>query len=140
MCVVAYDDLYDLRNDKRTAEAITLEYRQALIDLRINANRLCDRNIGGTYEADCRRSIVEADRVVTMHRRLVRFDTGTGPVYTGPEVQMADKTQHDVDGPRAPRTGGDIPKPPDPSKIEQGSKNPDVRNPGDRADKPTPHR
>jgi hypothetical protein len=33
----------------------------ALRDLRINANRLCDRNLGGTYEDDCRRSIARAD-------------------------------------------------------------------------------
>ena len=35
--------------------------RAALEELRINANRLCDRDLGGTYEDDCRRSIAEAD-------------------------------------------------------------------------------
>lgn len=30
-------------------------------DLRQNANRLCDRNTGGTYEEDCRRSIQQMD-------------------------------------------------------------------------------
>ena len=35
--------------------------REALKELRINANRLCDRNLGGTYEEDCRRSIAKAD-------------------------------------------------------------------------------
>lgn len=35
--------------------------REALEELRINANRLCDRNLGGTYEDDCRRSIANAD-------------------------------------------------------------------------------
>jgi hypothetical protein len=41
-----------------TREALLLE---ALKELRINANRLCDRNLGGTYEEDCRRSIDKAD-------------------------------------------------------------------------------
>lgn len=36
----------------------------ALRDLRQNANRLCDRNLGGTYEEDCRRSIAQADVVL----------------------------------------------------------------------------
>lgn len=35
--------------------------RAALKELRISANRLCDRNLGGTYEEDCRRSIARAD-------------------------------------------------------------------------------
>lgn len=48
--------------------------------------------------------------------------------------------QHDVDKTRVPSSGGERPNPPDPSKIEQGSKNPDVRDKGDRADKPTPSR
>jgi hypothetical protein len=34
---------------------------EALEQLRIDANRLCDRNLGGTYEADCRRAIAKAD-------------------------------------------------------------------------------
>lgn len=29
--------------------------------LRIDANRLCDRNLGGTYEDDCRRAIAAID-------------------------------------------------------------------------------
>jgi hypothetical protein len=53
---------------------------------------------------------------------------------------MPDKSQHDVDMDKNPRTGGESPDPPNPSKIEQGSKNPDVRDKGDRADKPTPQR
>lgn len=32
----------------------------ALQALLIDANRLCDRNLGGTYEEDCRRSIEQA--------------------------------------------------------------------------------
>ena len=46
--------------------------------------------------------------------------------------------QHDVGKDRVPQSGGERPDPPDPSKIEQGSKNPDVRDAGDRSDKPTP--
>jgi hypothetical protein len=34
--------------------------REALERLRIDANRLCDRQLGGTYEDDCRRSIAVA--------------------------------------------------------------------------------
>lgn len=37
----------------------------ALKQLRLDANRLCDRNLGGTYEEDCRRSITAADIVIT---------------------------------------------------------------------------
>jgi hypothetical protein len=37
----------------------------ALKDLRINANRLCDRQLGGTYEDDCRRSIARADAALS---------------------------------------------------------------------------
>ena len=48
------------------------------------------------------------------------------------------KTQHDVRDTTNQRTGGEVPHPPDPSKIEQGSKNPDVRDSADRADKPKP--
>lgn len=33
--------------------------------LRVDANRLCDRNLGGSYEADCRRSIAGLDAVLT---------------------------------------------------------------------------
>lgn len=36
----------------------------ALKTLRIDANRLCDRNLGGTYEDDCRRAIAEADSAI----------------------------------------------------------------------------
>jgi chromosome segregation ATPase len=38
---------------------------QALKDLRDDANRLCDRQLGGTYEEDCRRSIAKADAALT---------------------------------------------------------------------------
>lgn len=49
-------------------------------------------------------------------------------------------TQHDVESTKNPRTGGEVPHPPNPSRLEQGSKNPDVRDSGDKADKPTPPR
>lgn len=41
----------------------------ALKGLRISANRLCDRMLGGTYEDDCRRSIVRADAALAKARR-----------------------------------------------------------------------
>jgi len=34
---------------------------EALTVLRVDANRLCDRQLGGTYEEDCRRAIANAD-------------------------------------------------------------------------------
>lgn len=37
---------------------------EALKQLRINANRLCDRNLGGTYEDDCRRSLAVAESAI----------------------------------------------------------------------------
>ena len=36
----------------------------ALKQLRIDANRLCDRQLGGTYEDDCRRSLAVAVAVL----------------------------------------------------------------------------
>ena len=36
----------------------------ALKVLRNDANRLCDRNLGGTYEADCRRAVAAAAAVI----------------------------------------------------------------------------
>ncbi len=36
----------------------------ALRALRIDANRLCDRQLGGSYEADCRRAIAIADAAI----------------------------------------------------------------------------
>jgi len=47
-------------------------------------------------------------------------------------------SEHDVKDTIDPRSGGEVPHPPNPSKIEQGSKNPDVRDRGDKADKPKP--
>lgn len=70
----------------------------------------------------------EAERDALASRMLSPSDGGS----------MADKTQHDVGKTTDPRSGGEHPKPPDPSNIEQGSKNPDVRDKGDRADTPTP--
>jgi hypothetical protein len=48
------------------------------------------------------------------------------------------RTQHDVGKQHVPSTGGDRPVTPDPSTLEQGSKNPDVRDKADRASNPTP--
>jgi predicted RNase H-like nuclease (RuvC/YqgF family) len=38
--------------------------REALRSLRIDANRLCDRQLGGSYEDDCRLAIKAADAVL----------------------------------------------------------------------------
>lgn len=54
------------------------------------------------------------------------------------KTRTTDHTEHDVAKERIPSTGGERPDPPDPSRLEQGSKNPDVRDAGDRADKPKP--
>jgi hypothetical protein len=42
--------------------------RAALERLRIDANRLCDRNRGGSYEADCRASIAFADAALADYK------------------------------------------------------------------------
>jgi len=47
-----------LENASLHQERETLQ--QAVETLCIDANRLCDRNLGGTYEEDCRRSITVA--------------------------------------------------------------------------------
>jgi hypothetical protein len=39
---------------------------EALQELRINANRLCDRQLGGTYEEDCRRSLKKAEAALAL--------------------------------------------------------------------------
>lgn len=43
------------------ASAREAKLREAATTLRVDANRLCDRNLGGTYEEDCRRSIAALD-------------------------------------------------------------------------------
>lgn len=53
---------------------------------------------------------------------------------------MPDNKQHDVKDTTNPRTGGEVPHPPDPKDIEQGTKNPDVRDKADKASNPTPNR
>lgn len=42
----------------------------ALDGLIINANRLCDRVLGGTYEEDCRRSISKARAALAAFRAV----------------------------------------------------------------------
>lgn len=57
---------------RHSAQALTIaqyqdqfhRLREALKALIIDANRLCDRNFGGTYEKDCRRSIAAAQAVM----------------------------------------------------------------------------
>ncbi len=54
----------ELRQWKAEADALTAEnarLRDALSQLRIDANRLCDRQLGGSYEDDCRRSLKQAE-------------------------------------------------------------------------------
>lgn len=46
----------DERSQQRKIVALTAALRMLIID----ANRLCDRQLGGTYEEDCRRSIAVA--------------------------------------------------------------------------------
>lgn len=48
--------------------AVATELLYALRQLRIDANRLCDRNLGGTYEDDCRRAIAQANSVIAKLR------------------------------------------------------------------------
>jgi hypothetical protein len=50
---------------ERAKDATIARLREALDELRINANRLCDRQLGGTYEDDCRRSLAKADALLT---------------------------------------------------------------------------
>jgi hypothetical protein len=49
------------RQAREQAEQEQDRLRKALEELRINANRLCDRQLGGTYEDDCRRSLAKAE-------------------------------------------------------------------------------
>ena len=50
-----------LEQELITMRAREAKIRDAATALRIDANRLCDRNLGGTYEEDCRRSIAALD-------------------------------------------------------------------------------
>ena len=50
-----------LEQELITMRAREAKLREAATALRIDANRLCDRNLGGTYEEDCRRSIAALD-------------------------------------------------------------------------------
>lgn len=60
--------------DAKRSNARLAEVAQAARALRRDANRLCDRMLGGTYEADMRRTIAEFDAVLS---RLPA--TGEGP-------------------------------------------------------------
>ncbi len=44
--------------------AARVELLASTKELRINANRLCDRQLGGSYEDDCRRSIARVDAAI----------------------------------------------------------------------------
>jgi hypothetical protein len=59
--------------DEHVADIVELvrelsRLRAALVRLRQDANRLCDRSLGGTYEEDCRRSIAAADDALAAQR------------------------------------------------------------------------
>jgi hypothetical protein len=60
-------DIYDWQARAEAAEADVLRLRTALQTLVIDANRLCDRKMGGTYEEDCRRSILAAREALRVH-------------------------------------------------------------------------
>jgi hypothetical protein len=53
------------REAARPYAALLVEARAALRALTIDANRLCDRALGGTYEEDCRRSVASARSLLT---------------------------------------------------------------------------
>jgi hypothetical protein len=55
-----------------------------------------------------------------------------------PKRESEKKTPHDVEYKKVPSTGGEDPRPPDPGDIEQGSKPSEVRDKGDKADRPNP--
>lgn len=64
------------------------EVEALLEELRINANRLCDHHRGGTYEADCRRTLRKVDdyqkaayRAGHGRQRAVVPSTGAAIVY-----------------------------------------------------------
>jgi hypothetical protein len=48
-------------------------------------------------------------------------------------------TPHDVGKTTDPRSGGDKPQPPNPSKVEPGSKDPAIRDKGDKTQPSTGH-
>lgn len=48
----------------RRAQAADARVRAVLKELMQNTNRLCDRQLGGTYEEDARRSIAKAKEVL----------------------------------------------------------------------------
>lgn len=53
-----------LTNDPRERKLLA-QFERLIID----ANRLCDRNLGGTYEDDCRRSIEAARAAIEEFKR-----------------------------------------------------------------------
>lgn len=61
------------RDDARTERVEALQrigtLEKALADLIIDANRLCDRGLGGTYEDDCRLSLAKARHALSPERR-----------------------------------------------------------------------
>jgi hypothetical protein len=58
----------DCKMYRATVAARERDLREALRVLMIDANRLCDRNLGGTYEEDCRRSIEAARKALKRKR------------------------------------------------------------------------
>jgi hypothetical protein len=61
--VVAEQDKFTAEQEKQR------RLREALSELRINANRLCDRSLGGSYEDDCRLSLKRAETALGLDRR-----------------------------------------------------------------------
>ena len=56
---------------------------EAMEQLIIDANRLCDRNLGGTYEEDCRRSITVARRALAAAQGTPHRCSGCGHRWEG---------------------------------------------------------
>lgn len=60
-----------------------------LRELRIDANRLCDRNQGGTYEDDCRRSVAKADAALrALAEEIHAIVRAAGPIYEYDEARV----------------------------------------------------
>jgi len=78
----------------------------ALRELLVNANRLCDRQLGGTYEDDCRRSLAKAEAALAAEHQAVLLSaapaegeappaTSRVPISDWPQrsQELIDKTQ-----------------------------------------------
>lgn len=94
------------RDDARTERVEALQrigtLEKALADLIIDANRLCDRGLGGTYEDDCRLSLAKARHVLSPAFHAAPTPAPTAPVESekplsnltsDPMIQACEKCQ-----------------------------------------------